>query len=78
MPVNLSVRGVPDEIVERLRERAKQNHRSLQGELMAILEESVERRLTLRGASARLKYLTLRGDSDSTKMIREDRDRSGG
>jgi len=45
---------------------------------MAILEESVERRLTLREASARLKYLTLRGDSDSTKMIREDRDRSGG
>ena len=38
MPVNLSVKNVPDELAARLRERAERNHRSLQGELMAILE----------------------------------------
>jgi plasmid stability protein len=40
MPVSLSIKNVPDEIVRRLRERAEGHHRSLQGELMAILEEA--------------------------------------
>lgn len=40
MPVNLSIKGVPDEIAERLRERAMRNHRSLQGELMAIVSRA--------------------------------------
>jgi len=38
MPVSLSIKNVPDELAEALRERAKRNHRSVQGELMAILE----------------------------------------
>jgi len=38
MPVNLSVKNVPDALAAKLRERAERNHRSLQGELMAILE----------------------------------------
>ena len=38
MPLNLSVKNAPDEIVKRLKERAARHHRSLQGELMAILE----------------------------------------
>ena len=42
MPINLSIRNVPDDIAERLRERAKQNHRSLQGELMEICKAYVE------------------------------------
>lgn len=37
MSVDLSIEGVPDKIVARLRERAKRNHRSLQEELMAIV-----------------------------------------
>ena len=41
MPVNLSIKGVPDELAERLRERAASNHRSLQGELMAIVSDAV-------------------------------------
>jgi plasmid stability protein len=40
MAVNLSIKGVPDEIAERLRERAARNHRSLQGELMAIVSQA--------------------------------------
>lgn len=38
MPVNLSIKIVPDEVVERLRMRAARHHRSLQGELLAIVE----------------------------------------
>jgi plasmid stability protein len=38
MPVNLSVKNVPDALAAKLRSRAERNHRSLQGELMAILE----------------------------------------
>ena len=36
--MNLSIKNVSEETVERLRERAKGNHRSMQGELLAILE----------------------------------------
>ena len=39
MPVNLSIKNVPDHIPARIRRRAAKNHRSLQGELVAILEE---------------------------------------
>lgn len=38
MSVNLSVKNVPEALAAKLRARAERNHRSLQGELMAILE----------------------------------------
>ena len=38
MEVNLSIKGVPEELAGRLRARAARNHRSLQGELMHIIE----------------------------------------
>lgn len=38
MPFNFSIKNVPDALATRLRERAERNHRSLQRELMAILE----------------------------------------
>lgn len=38
MPVNFSIKNVPDHVADRLRDRAARHHRSLQGELMAILE----------------------------------------
>jgi plasmid stability protein len=41
MPVDLSVKNVPDSVAKRLRSRAEHNHRSLQGELMAILHDAV-------------------------------------
>lgn len=43
---SLSVKDVPEPLAEKLRQRAARNHRSLQGELMAILEAAVS------GASA--------------------------
>jgi plasmid stability protein len=39
--VSLSVKDVPDDLAERLRQRAARNHRSLQGELMAIIEQAI-------------------------------------
>lgn len=48
MPVNLSIKNVPDALAERLRQRAERNHRSLQGELMALLEAAVNDALALR------------------------------
>jgi antitoxin FitA len=38
MPVNILVKNVPAALVARLRRRAERNHRSLQGELLALLE----------------------------------------
>ena len=40
--VNLSVKDVPEDLAQSLRERAERNHRSLQGELMSILSQAVE------------------------------------
>ncbi|RZL87067.1 MAG: Arc family DNA-binding protein [Variovorax sp.] len=37
---NLSIKDVPDGLAETLRQRAARNHRSLQGELMAIIEQA--------------------------------------
>jgi plasmid stability protein len=37
----LSIKDVPDELAEQLRQRAARNHRSLQGEMMAILEQAM-------------------------------------
>ena len=39
---NLSIKNVPDEVVEKLRARAAANHRSLQGELMALVCHATE------------------------------------
>ena len=40
---NLSIKNVPDEVVEKLRQRAAGNHRSLQGELMALVCSAVSK-----------------------------------
>jgi antitoxin FitA len=39
---NLSIKEVPEELAEALRQRAARNHRSLQGELMAIITQAVQ------------------------------------
>ena len=40
MTVNLSIKNVPDDVAERLRRRAEANHRSLQRELLALVEQA--------------------------------------
>ena len=75
MTVSLSIKNVPEELAEKLRERAKRNHRSLQGELLAVLEEAAARRtLTVEEAYQHAKQRGLRTASDSVGIIRELRD----
>ena len=76
MPEDLSIRNVPDDLVEKLRLRAAQSHRSLQGELIAILEAAVagESRLTPMQVLARVRALGLETEDDATEIIRRARD----
>jgi antitoxin FitA len=75
MPVTLTIKKVPDRIVAKLRKRAGANHRSLQGELLALLEESVAREvISIEELQRRVARLKLRTPSESVQMIREDRD----
>ena len=75
MPVNLSIKNVPDEIAERLRQRAAKNHRSLQGELIAIIENAVARQsMTPKELLDKVHALGLQTASDACTMVREDRD----
>jgi plasmid stability protein len=76
MPVNLSIKGVSDNLADQLRARAARHHRSLQGELMVILEESVNipRRLSPAELLEKIRALGLRTPAESAKMIRKERD----
>jgi plasmid stability protein len=44
VPVNLSIKNVPDAVARKLRERAAANGRSLQKELLALLEAATDER----------------------------------
>ena len=73
--MNLSIKNVPEETVEQLRERAKRNHRSLQGEVMTILEAAVTTKgLTVEELVERVKRRGLSTGDDATRIVREDRD----
>lgn len=77
MGINLSIKDVPEEQVEILRERAKRNHRSLQGELRAIVEAAAQqprRSITIDQLVENAKRLGLSTPDEATKWIREDRD----
>ena len=52
MTVNLSIKNVPDALAGKLRKRAEGNHRSLQGELMALLESALGPAQTARDPGA--------------------------
>ncbi len=72
MPVNISIKNVPDNIVDKLRERAKRNHRSLQGELITIMEEATESTfLSVDKAEERLNALGFTTKNESTNWLRE-------
>ena len=81
MPVDFSIKQVPDDVAERLRERASRNHRSLQGELRAILEEAVSATAPL-NARALYERSVARGRIDTGKatvaLIREMRNERTG
>jgi plasmid stability protein len=74
--MNLSIKNAPDDVVERLRMRAARNHRSLQGELLAIIEAAVrdEVRVSPAEVLSRVRALGLETESDSAAIVRADRD----
>lgn len=76
----INVRQLDDDVVRRLKRRAADNHRSLEGEVRNILKEAVEddmpaRRASFRDLAARLRRETGgRPQTPSEVLIREDRD----
>jgi plasmid stability protein len=76
MPVNLSIKNVPEDLAAELRVRASRHHRSLQGELMVILEAAVSAhsRLSPGEVLKRVRDLGLTTGDDSAAIIRTDRD----
>ena len=72
---SLTVKIVPEEMLVLLRERAKRHHRSLQGELMFILEDAVTpTKLSLDQVRRLVEELGISTNDDSTRWIRELRD----
>lgn len=76
MSVNLSIKNVPDHLAEQLRKRAARHHRSLQGELMAILEENLENRRSLMPAEllSKIRASGLKTPGEAARLIRKERD----
>jgi plasmid stability protein len=79
MALSLSIKSVPNELVEELRKQAARNHRSIQGELLHILEAAVRPR-PFRAEALRLQLeaLGVSTPGESVTMVREDRDERGG
>jgi plasmid stability protein len=76
MPADLSIKNAPDEVVQRLRDRAERNHRSLQGELMAIIEAAAREDRVAGPAAvlAQVRQLGLQTPAESAAIVRADRD----
>jgi plasmid stability protein len=73
----MSIKNVPEKLAQRLRDRADRHNRSLQGELLTILQESVEdNTLSLEEADELLRENELRTDDTSQQIIRDLRDAS--
>jgi len=76
MPVNLSIKNAPDDLVALLKERAQRNRRSMQQEMLAILDDAVRkpRRLTPQEVLAKVRQLGISTPAESVEIIRSDRD----
>jgi hypothetical protein len=74
---DLLIRNLEPTVIQRLKQLAKQHHRSLQGELKYIVEKATK--LSLKDAKAISqkwhKQLSDGAFSDSTELLRRDRDR---
>jgi plasmid stability protein len=77
MPTNLSIKNAPDHIVTRLRERARRHHRSLQGELLDIIENATREGQPATPAEvlAEVRRLGLETPGEAVAIVRASRDR---
>lgn len=75
MAVSFSIKKVPDHLAEKIRQRAAINHRSLQGELLAILNESVKGESVLQPSDvlSELERIGLKTPKEAVRFVREDR-----
>lgn len=77
--MNLSIKNVPDSVVERLRARARANRRSLQGELLTLVQNAAEPpKSTIREIFEEVQAFGLKSPDEAAAMIREDRDTDHG
>jgi plasmid stability protein len=76
MPASLSIKNVPDNVVKRLRARAARNRRSLQGELLDLIERAVDELPTIsaREVYEQITKLNLPAGESSADIIRDMRD----
>jgi plasmid stability protein len=76
---DLSIKNAPEDVVARLRDRARLNRRSLQGELLTIIEDAVRPREVMgpRWVLAEARRLGLRTADSAVDIIRADRDGEG-
>ena len=76
----ITIRNLDDAVVEKLKSRARENHRSLEAELRELLSGVVreqERLRKFRAKAARIAAMTpdKLPQTDSTRLLREDRRR---
>jgi len=76
MPINLSIKNAPDAMVDRLRARAERHHRSLRGELIAIIEAAVQDEPATSPVAVlgEVRRLGLSTPNEAASIIRADRD----
>jgi len=68
---NLSIKDVPEAWTELLRQRASRHHRSLQGELMALVERAIHEDLGGAGVPAGRDSLPLESRTSGGKTIEQ-------
>jgi plasmid stability protein len=73
----LTVRNIDEALYARLKDRASSNHRSLEAEVRAILDQQLrlDRTAVVRRANEFRRRLVGRHTGDATAEIRADRDR---
>jgi len=74
---SLTIRDIPRPVLERLKARAERHRRSMQGEILAILESAAVEGVSRRSVAETLEYvrsLGVRTPAESVDMIRADRD----
>ena len=76
MSVNISIKNAPDDLVALLKLRAQRNRRSMQQELLAIIEDAVRTppRLTPLELLAEVEKLKFETPSESAQIVRAMRD----
>ena len=75
----LTIRNLDDRVIDRLKAQARQNERSLEGEVRYMLTERTDRQLRIAEFRERTRELASRtadtSQTDSAVLLRADRDR---